>query len=315
MRRLEMFPLVLGLLAVAAVPFTAMAQDSPNGKEKTAAAESGPKAAGSTTGEAAGNPANASSKTAPVPQGGDIGSFDSIKAQLHASDEEWKVIGPLLRKVVAARRVAYSGLNSGTTFAGRGGFGRPGGQRPGRSGGPGGKSSFDGPGDFGGGGFGPPGGGSPGGFGPPGDFGPGAFPFGPPPQGGAPSDASAIPKAKTGEQGKRPVAPTGNANAGKQAIGDAKEQPSGAEPVAGLPGGFGPPGGGPGDGAVGQAISELAAAAADKNTTPDQLKRKMAAVRQARKKAIAQLETLQKELLDLLTPEQEAILVGLGFIE
>ena len=69
------------------------------------------------------------------------GGLGSVKSQLRASDEEWKIIEPLLRKVISARQAVETGMNAGETgdFGGRrGGFGGFGGQ-PGRSpGGPGG---------------------------------------------------------------------------------------------------------------------------------------------------------------------------------
>jgi hypothetical protein len=99
-------------------------------------------------------------------------SFDAVKTQIKATDEEWKVIGPKLREVMTSRQAVNTGM-AGEGL--RGGFG---------------------PGGFGGGGFGPPGGG-PGGFGPPGG-GPGGF--GPPgggpggfgPPGGGPGGPGAL---------------------------------------------------------------------------------------------------------------------------
>jgi hypothetical protein len=41
----------------------------------------------------------------------------------------------------------------------------------------------------------------------------------------------------------------------------------------------------------------------------------VAAVRLARRKARERLEAAKKELLDLLAPDQEAILVGLGYLD
>ena len=119
------------------------------------------------------------------------GGLGSVKSQIRASDEEWKIIEPKLRKVIAARQAMETGMNAGESgdIGGRrggfGGFGGPPGQGRG-PGGPGGpvvarrrpfgRDSFSGPNDVGAGGFGPPGSGSSGfgppGFGPPG-FGPG----------------------------------------------------------------------------------------------------------------------------------------------
>ena len=62
-------------------------------------------------------------------------------------------------------------------------------------------------------------------------------------------------------------------------------------------------------------MNDLQAAIAEKATTPEQIKSKVAAVRAARQKAIAKLETAKKELLELISPEQESVLVGLGYLE
>ncbi len=79
------------------------------------------------------------------------------------------------------------------------------------------------------------------------------------------------------------------------------------------------PGGGPGmvggDSAITQAMSELQTAAADTKTSPDELKKKVAAVRAARQKARSNFEAAKKELLELLSPDQEAVLVGLGYLD
>jgi hypothetical protein len=84
-------------------------------------------------------------------------------------------------------------------------------------------------------------------------------------------------------------------------------------PGGGPPGFGGAPGGG--DSAITQAMADLKTAAADAKTAPDELKKKVAAVRIARQKARDKLEAAKKELLDLLSPDQEAVLVGLGYLE
>jgi hypothetical protein len=93
----------------------------------------------------------------------------------------------------------------------------------------------------------------------------------------------------------------------------------------GGPGGFGGPpgGGGPGgfnpfgaqNNAVTQAIAAFQQAKADPKSTPDQLREKVAAVRAARSKAKADCEAARKELALLLTPEQQDVLAGLGYLE
>jgi hypothetical protein len=83
-------------------------------------------------------------------------------------------------------------------------------------------------------------------------------------------------------------------------------------------GGGGPPGfggGGGGDSAVNQALNELQAVIDDPKTSPKQLNEKVAAVRAARKKAREKLEAVQKELLLLITADQEAVLVRLGYVD
>ena len=83
----------------------------------------------------------------------------------------------------------------------------------------------------------------------------------------------------------------------------------------GGPGGPGGPGGGNANNAVGAALAELKTAVADASSTPEQIKAKLGAVRSARQKAAADLATAQKNLLPLLTADQEAMLVSLGYLD
>jgi predicted nucleic acid-binding Zn-ribbon protein len=76
-----------------------------------------------------------------------------------------------------------------------------------------------------------------------------------------------------------------------------------------------PPGFGGRDSAISQALADLQTAAADAKTSPEQLQQKVAAVRAARQKARAKLEAAVKELLEVVAPDQEAVLVGLGYID
>ena len=69
------------------------------------------------------------------------------------------------------------------------------------------------------------------------------------------------------------------------------------------------------DSAIMQAMAALQTAAANPKTSADDLKRKVAAVRIARQKARAKFEAAKKELLELLGPDQEAVLVGLGYLD
>ena len=60
---------------------------------------------------------------------------------------------------------------------------------------------------------------------------------------------------------------------------------------------------------------ELQTVATDPNATAEQIKEKTMAVRTARQKAKADLAAAQKDLLQLLTQPQEAILVVLGYLD
>lgn len=165
--------------------------------------------------------------------------LDDVKKQLGSTDEEWKVIGPKLQKVIAARQVLVSDAKGDR---GAGGFFGPG------FGGPGG--AFAGPGRA----FGPPPGG-PGGF------------DGPPP-GGGPS-----------------------------LVGP------GASPPA------------MGNNIISQAQADLKVVLNSAKHTPEEVREKLALVRAARQRALANFEAMQKDLIQLLTAEQEAILASLGYIE
>lgn len=220
----------------------------------------------------------------PGGRGGFFGrdGLEDVKAQIRASDEEWKVIGPLLRNLVNVRQMVdadRTGLSSGSDSGAGGGF------RGGRGGrGPGG--GFTGPG----GGFGPPGGAGPGG-GPPGGFAPGRD--GPPPSDRPVSQPTTQPT------------PVGNA-------------PANAQPTPTTIT-FRPPPGrggfmGRGD-YVGMAQSELQAALADPKSTPEEIAAKVSEMRKATERARAEMDNAQKELLPLLTIDQQAVLVNLGYLD
>jgi Spy/CpxP family protein refolding chaperone len=88
------------------------------------------------------------------------------------------------------------------------------------------------------------------------------------------------------------------------------------------PGGFGGPGGPGFPGSVSgdfasliQARADLRTALNDPKASPDAVREKVAAVRQARKKARAALADAAKSLLELLTADQEAVLVALGHLD
>jgi hypothetical protein len=335
--------LFVALVAALAAPIATSAQTSRSGSD----------AAPQANGQAV--PRN-------TPSVGETGVSESLKAKLHASDEEWKVIDLKLRKVIAARQAAETGINNfyfGDVAGMRGGFGGPPnrgwGGRGGGFGGPGfGGDSFNGPSDNPGG-FGPPGGFRPGRGGPgggPGGFGPERF--GPPEDrnpGGAGTPSRDVPKdsnadRKTNRSDQRPSPAVGAPPADRSnkstaprpsatnpaAPGD-RAAPGGGPPgfgggppgFGGGPPGFGggPPGfggfpmpfGGARDSVTTQAMTDLQRALSNAEISPQQLKTKVAAIRAARQKARIKLEAARKELLELLSPEQEAVLVSLGYLE
>ncbi len=64
-----------------------------------------------------------------------------------------------------------------------------------------------------------------------------------------------------------------------------------------------------------QKLVELQTTLADPNTTVGQIKEKLATVREAHQKAQAELIAARKDLLELLTLDQEAALVSLGYLD
>jgi chromosome segregation ATPase len=66
---------------------------------------------------------------------------------------------------------------------------------------------------------------------------------------------------------------------------------------------------------VSLALAELQTALADGKTTPDQLKEKLSTLRAARQKTKTDLAAAQKELAALLTPDQQAALTSLGYLD
>jgi len=86
-------------------------------------------------------------------------------------------------------------------------------------------------------------------------------------------------------------------------------------PSAGFGGFPGFPGGPTATNTISQAQDEFRAVLDDPKHTKAELQEKIAAVRKARQKARAELEAAQKDLHQMLTADQEAILVGLGYVE
>jgi septal ring factor EnvC (AmiA/AmiB activator) len=70
-----------------------------------------------------------------------------------------------------------------------------------------------------------------------------------------------------------------------------------------------------GNNAVATALAELKSALSNSKTPADQVKEKLAAVRNARQKANADLAAAEKSLRLLLTGDQETVLVSLGYLE
>jgi len=90
----------------------------------------------------------------------------------------------------------------------------------------------------------------------------------------------------------------------------------------GFGGGGGRRGGGGGGGAdqqptteTGKASAELRTALENKDTPADDIAKKLAAYREARDKGRAQLQASQKELKEILTQRQEAVMVNMGMLE
>jgi hypothetical protein len=205
-------------------------------------------------------------------------------------------------------------------------FGGPGGGfgPPGAFGGPGG--GFGGPG----GGFGPPGGPG-GGFGPPG--GPGGFGMGfAGPRledvkkrlGATEEEWKVIgPKLQKVLTARQVLTADARAVAISAPGAPSPETPGGNGPGASGPGAGPGPGGRPGPGfggdagtnRISQAQAEFRAVLDDPKHTKAELQEKAAAVRKAREKVRAELLAAQKDLVQMLTSEQEAVLVGLGYLE
>lgn len=77
-----------------------------------------------------------------------------------------------------------------------------------------------------------------------------------------------------------------------------------------------PPGPGfPGaEGEITRAMSELQKTAGQESSV-EQLRPRIEAVRSAREKARKELDSARKDLLRMLTPDQEAMLIALGYLE
>jgi hypothetical protein len=90
----------------------------------------------------------------------------------------------------------------------------------------------------------------------------------------------------------------------------------------GRPGGPGGPGGGPGgpggnqqESKVAKAQRELGEALANKDTPTPEITQKLATLRETRDKARAELQAARKDLREVVTPRQEAVLVIWNLLE
>ena len=63
-----------------------------------------------------------------------------------------------------------------------------------------------------------------------------------------------------------------------------------------------------------QALADLQTVLADKNATEEMIKERIAIVRDAREKTAADVEAARRELLLILTTDQEAVLVAEGYL-
>jgi hypothetical protein len=67
--------------------------------------------------------------------------------------------------------------------------------------------------------------------------------------------------------------------------------------------------------AVAKAQADLRTVLDNKDSKPEEIKAKLAALRDAREKAKADVTAAQKDLRELLTQRQEAVLVNMGFLD
>ncbi len=252
--------------------------------------------------------------------------IETVKPLIQATEEEWKVIGPKLQAVVTARQVAQT-YAAGSTNISRGGFPNFGGDS---LNGPVGDSM-----DFRNmrsrGGFGGRAGSTNVGNG--GTVATGAATLSTASSPGSNSPAIPPKENSANTSGFNPTnfpgLPAGFDPANLPALppgfdpANLPALPSGFDPAnfPGFPGGGrgGPGGRFPGFGGVNNpvqsALTELKNALADSAIPPEQVKAKVTAVREARQKAIADLAAAQKSLLLMLTPDQEAVLMSLGYID
>lgn len=215
----------------------------------------------------------------------------NLQAPLHASNEEWLVLGPMLQKVMAARQAAMVTEEQGGIGGAGGDFmgGRGGGGRGGM-----GNDTFGGPSSEASGGRGGRGGRG-GGRGGPG--GPG---FGP---GGPGGDFSTMGGPQNNAQ---PMAQ--NSGAAPAAAAAPKARAPAANPVA-------ESNKAPEIITLAQALSDLRTAVADPSSSEKQIKDLLVTVRAARAKADAEVKAAEHELEQVITIDQKAYLVSEGYVD
>ena len=93
--------------------------------------------------------------------------------------------------------------------------------------------------------------------------------------------------------------------------------PGGGEVIGGgpPPGGFGPGGPDQPHSVVQEKLNDLRETLQNKDSTPDDVKAKTQALREARAQAKADLAKAQEDLVAVVTPRQEAVLLSLGYLE
>jgi hypothetical protein len=254
------------------------------------------------------------------------GSLDEIKTKLRATDEEWLVIGPKLRKVISARRVAEAGHTTEVASGSR--FGFFGGPPPDF---PGDRPPFFGDRPGGGAGRrsrrndrgGPPG---------PGPFGKDSFddPGPPPRDGDGPDEPPRFFRPPDDREASRSLPSPGKPATDEKSPDGAKpsdkpqaDRPTGPGARMGAGGGNRGPdfrGGPPPVGfdrnnPVTRAINDLTTTAKEATASPELLAEKIAVVRAARQRAREKLKLLEDDLRRLITPKQEAVLIGAGYLD
>jgi hypothetical protein len=110
-----------------------------------------------------------------------------------------------------------------------------------------------------------------------------------------------------------PGGPGGPGGGGAVFIGPGGPPPDGGP--GGPPPGFGPGGPDQNPSPVQEKIKDLREVLQNKDSTPDDIKAKAQALRDARVQAKADLVKAQADLVTVVTPRQEAVLLSLGYLD